>query len=100
MTTHFTTSGVIQSDTEVRARTHTYTGRLAGVSPVITSVDVGAVHFQGDPDVMLAFADRVRDAVAASIAAHMGTLIPPEDHEWSESCARCLSDRFAGHLHD
>ena len=74
---HFTTSGVIRSDTKVESYTHDYRGDSN--LGVITSIDVGGsagtVHFQGDPDVMLAFADRIRDAVAASVAAHEATKV-------------------------
>ena len=73
--THFTTSGVIHSDTKVSSFTHDYRGD--GGPGIIAAVDIGGnwgdggtVHFQGDPDVMLAFVDRVRDALVASIAAY------------------------------
>ena len=71
--TYFTTSGVISTDVKIHSYTHRY-----GPNPtiLITSADIGrdgSVHFQGDPDVMLAFVDRLREALVESIAAFHAT---------------------------
>ena len=76
--TYITTSAVVTPDTGITSRTHEYRGTVCEPG-LITSVDIGdgsgTVHFQGNPEAMLDFADRIRKAVAESIASYDATAL-------------------------